>query len=330
MKRLAKNILLTLIVPVSVTAIMLTACQIKGVPFWAPGSGFRAFIYSMMLAVFSAFALSLHMFAGRFDFSLGSVAILSAVIGGKIALAAGTNMFGMLIIFLIVGAVLGTISGLLYLLLNLPPMITSLGVALAYEGLSFAFSEGRGIQIALHPELLGGAALTPMFLILAISLIIMYALMNFTRFGFNYRAIQYGQKIAVDTGLNEKSNALVCYAICGSLVAIVGFLRLSYNGALQPQLNLSTSGTIFSAMLPLFIAALMVKVCESNIALVIGCFTATIITQGLSSIGLSAQTRSLISAFLMMFLLMYSINGQKWRDYFVNRKAKAAVQVAVA
>lgn len=311
LKRVGKNTALTLAAPVIVTLVMLLACAIKGVPFWAPDSGFRAFTYSMMLAVFSAFALSMHLFGGRFDFSLGSVTVLSAVIAGQIAIALHMNAFAMFLVFLVVGAVLGAVSGFLYLLLNLPPMITSLGVALAYEGLSFSLSKGTGVKIALYPELLGGTAVQPMFAVLAAGLVVMYLLMNYTRFGFHYRALRFGQKISVDTGINEKANALTCYCICGSLVAVVGFLRLSYNGSLEPQLNLATSSTIFSAMLPMFIGGLLTKVCEFNISLIVGCYTATVITQGLSSLGVSAQARSLTSAFLMMFLLMYSINGHK-------------------
>jgi ribose transport system permease protein len=155
--------------------------------------------------------------------------------------------------------------------------------------------------------------------LLAVALVLMYVLLNFTQFGFNYRAIQFGQKIAVDTGLNEKSNALACYVLCGALVSIAGFLRLSYNGSQAPQLNLATSSTIFGAMLPMFIGGLMAGFCEQNISMVVGCLTAAFITQGLSSVGVAAQSRSLITSFLMILILMYSTNGAIIRSWLAKR-----------
>ncbi|MDR1533333.1 MAG: hypothetical protein LBS62_14330 [Clostridiales bacterium] len=317
--RLLKNIGLTLIIPCFTLAVVLAACAVNGVSFWAAQGGLRAFLYSVTISVFSAFALGLHLFAGRFDFSLGSVAVLAAVIGGKAAIALQCNWASMLVVFIVTGAVLGAVSGLLYLLFNLPPMITSLGVALAYEGLSFALSGGSGVKISLNPALLGGASVEFMFVLLAAGLAVMYVLLNYTRFGFNYRAIQFGQKIAVDTGLNEKSNALICYVICGALIAVVGFLRISYNGSQSPQLNLSTSGAIFSAMLPLFIGGLMSGFCEQNISIVVGCLTSALITQGLSSVGVSLQARSLMTSFLMILILMYSTNGAAIRGWLKAR-----------
>ncbi|MDR1640132.1 MAG: hypothetical protein LBC41_05615 [Clostridiales bacterium] len=317
-KRLLANTGKTMIIPCFTLSIMLVACFAKGVPFWAEQGGFRAFLYSMALTVFSAFALGLHLFTGRFDFSLGSVSVLSAVIGGKLAIMFNMNAFAMLLTCLAAGALLGAISGLLYLLFNLPPMITSLGVALSYEGLSFAFTGGNGVQISLHPALLSGAGVGQMIALLAVALVVMYVLLNFTQFGFNYRAIQFGQKIAVDTGLNEKSNALACYILCGALVSIVGFLKLSFNGSQAPQLSLATSSTIFGAMLPMFIGGLMAGFCEQNISMVVGCLTAAFITQGLSAVGVAAQSRSLITSFLMILILMYSTNGAIIRSWLAN------------
>jgi len=308
LKRLGKNACITLIIPGIALSLMLILCAIYDVPFLVPQGGFRAFIYTGVTTMFTAYALGIHLLAGRMDFSIGAASVLAAVIGTQIAIEVGANVATMLLIFIGVGVIIGAVSGVLYLLFNLPPIITSLGVTMAYEGLSFALTGGRGAQIAFYPALMGGASLPWMLALLAIGLVVMYIFFNFTRFGFNYRAIGFGQKIAVDTGLNEKSNALACYILSGALVAIVGFLRISFMGNQPPVLNLGTSAVMFNAMLPIFISGLMIKYCERNISLAIGAFTATIITQGLSSIGVSMQSRALITSFLMISILVYTSN----------------------
>ncbi|MDR1272111.1 MAG: hypothetical protein LBK04_03860 [Clostridiales Family XIII bacterium] len=326
MKRILKNTGKTLILPGSVLVVMLTACAIKGVPFWAAQGGFRAFLYTMLILVFSAFALGMHLFAGRFDFSLGSVGVLSGIISGQIAVNFDMTSSQMLIVFLVTGAVLGAVSGLVYILTNLPPIITSLGVCLAYEGLSFTLSGGSGTQIALYPKLLGGAGVAPMLILLVSGLALMYILFNHTRFGYNYKAIQFGQKIAVDTGLNEKSNAFVCYILAGILVAVTGYLKISYNGSQPPQIGLSTSAAVFGAMLPMFMGGLIGKWCEQNLSMAVGCVTTSIIMQGLSSLGVSIQARNLITSFLMLAILMYSTNGKsinEWVDRNFAKRSRA-------
>jgi high-affinity Fe2+/Pb2+ permease len=62
----------------------------------------------------------------------------------------------------------------------------------------------------------------------------------------------------------------------------------------------------------------MAGFCEQNVAMVIGCLTAAFITQGLSSIGVSAQQRSLVTSFLMILVLMYSTNGAAIREWLAK------------
>lgn len=66
------------------------------------------------------------------------MAALSSIIGAKISYAVLGGESGsaalMLVITIVAGAVLGLVSGLIYISLKIPPIITSLGVTLIYEG----------------------------------------------------------------------------------------------------------------------------------------------------------------------------------------------------
>ena len=52
----------------------------------------------------------------------------------------------MLLCTVAAGTLLGLISGLIYVSLGIPPIITSLGVTLIYEGITFTLTEGRYIM----------------------------------------------------------------------------------------------------------------------------------------------------------------------------------------
>ena len=76
--------------------------------------------------------------------------MLSSVIGAKITysfLGGGQgNAPIMLMLTILFGMLLGLISGVLYVVLHLPPIITSLGVTLIYEGILFTITEGRYVM----------------------------------------------------------------------------------------------------------------------------------------------------------------------------------------
>ena len=52
----------------------------------------------------------------------------------------------MLMLTILFGMLLGLISGVLYVVLHLPTIITSLGVTLIYEGILFTITEGRYVM----------------------------------------------------------------------------------------------------------------------------------------------------------------------------------------
>ena len=44
-------------------------------------------------------------------------------------------------------------------------------------------------------------------------------------FGYDYKALKDGQKVAVNTGIREIPNTLICYTICGALMGTVGIFK---------------------------------------------------------------------------------------------------------
>ena len=51
-------------------------------------------------------------------------------------------------------------------------------------------------------------------------LLILSYILGYTKFGYNSKALKTGQKNAVDVGINEKLNAVLCYVIAGGLMGL--------------------------------------------------------------------------------------------------------------
>ena len=290
-KRIIKNTVITLAPAVLVYLFFFVLTRIV-----APGSGFgvgtdlKTIGYNMVFSGFIALAVSYNLTSGRFDFSVGSTLLLSLIAGGSIAKELGlTKMAGspfwLLLCVLVVGMVLGLISGNVYVTLKLPPRVTSLGVAMIYEAIGFSLNKAQGIRFLGQFELLKWATPQWSFGLLIVAMIILIYLLNFTKFGYNCRSLQTGQKNAVDVGVNENINSVVCYVIAGALIACAGIVYLSKYGMAAPKTGLASNSFIMGAFLPMFIGNALAKYSDRNIGVMVGAFIQASLSSGLVAIG---------------------------------------------
>ena len=216
-----KNLAGALAIPVLVAILLQGICMAKGKTMIMNMTSFDNFVVYIAIVMITTIALSINLNSGRFDFSLGSMALLSSVIGAKITysfLGGGQGSAPiMLMLTILFGMLLGLISGVLYVVLHLPPIITSLGVTLIYEGILFTITEGRYVMKEVQNSSMTaftGNWLYAAIIIVAV-LVIIIGLFDYTKFGYDYNALKNGQKVAVNTGIKEIPNAIACYVICG-------------------------------------------------------------------------------------------------------------------
>lgn len=143
-KHWIKNLFGAIAIPLLVAILLQGLCIIKGRTMIANMTSFDNFVVYIAIVMITTIALSINLNSGRFDFSLGSMATLSSVLGAKITYSVldGGNYSAlmMFVLTLLIGMLLGLISGILYVVLHLPPIITSLGVTLIYEGILFTIT----------------------------------------------------------------------------------------------------------------------------------------------------------------------------------------------
>lgn len=130
-----KKIIGTLCIPVVTLLVMILLCQRNGVVFFESEGNWILFFRATATVMLTTFALSLNLNSGRFDFSIGAISLLSSVISASICSSHGLSTPYMLVISIVSGALLGLISGAIYVIVKLPPIIVSLGVTLFYEGI---------------------------------------------------------------------------------------------------------------------------------------------------------------------------------------------------
>ncbi len=312
-----KKIAGTMVIPVLAFVILEVICLIHGSHIISNAKSFDNFVIYAAIVILTTIALSVNLNSGRFDFSLGAMAALSSVIGAKVSFAvlgggAGSAAL-MLAVTAAAGAVLGLLSGAIYVLLRIPPIITSLGVTLLYEGILYTITDGKYVMTEVQNSSMSGFAGTWIYgaLLIAAVLALTIILFDHTGFGYDYRALKNGQKVAVNTGIKEVPNALVCYTFCGGLMGIVGFLNAARNTTINGgQLNFGSISIMFTAFLPMFIGSYIGRFSNEKIGFLLAgiCMSLLNSTFAVLSNVVTASTQSIINAVLLVVFLIYLNN----------------------
>ncbi len=312
-----KKIINALIIPCFVAVVLEVLCLAQGQNIITNAKSFDNFVVYTAIVMITTMALSINLSSGRFDFSLGSMAALSSVIGAQITylfLDGGKGSAAMMLIITVVsGCLLGIISGGIYVLLRLPPIVTSLGITLIYEGIIFTLTGGKYLMKPVQNSSMTSFVSTWIysFIIIAVVLVFMIIVFEKTTFGYDYSALKSGQKVATNTGINEVKNAMICYGICGGLMGIVGFLNAARNTTINGgQLGFGSIAIMFTAFLPMFIGGYIGNFCNEKIGFLLAavCMSLLNSTFAVFSNQITASSQSIINAVILVVFLIYLNN----------------------
>lgn len=146
---------------------------------------------------------------------------------------------------------------------------------------------------------------------LVVVLAVCIAIFDYTKFGYDYNALKNGQKVAVNTGIKEISNAIGCYVICGGLMGIVGFLNATRSTTINGgQLNFSSISIMFTAFLPMFIGSYISRFTNEKIGFLLAalCMSMLNSTFAVFSNEVNASMQAIINAVLLVVFLIYLSN----------------------
>ncbi|MBR2551404.1 MAG: hypothetical protein IKF05_00215 [Erysipelotrichaceae bacterium] len=314
-----KKLFGTCIIPVIVFAACVAIGAAKGVNLFDSSLSWTTFVRAITNVSLVTFALSINLNSGRFDFSIGSIALLSSILSAQLTLKLGLSPLVMLLLSAFIGAVLGCCSGLVYVGTKLPPIIVSLAVALFYEGLSFTLTGGHGVSFANNASILAFGSIRNYLIIVVLATLAMIVIFDHTRFGYEYKALLSNQKVAVNTGIHEVSNALICYTIAGLLMGVQGFVSATNNGSITMSLNFGSISPMFMAFLPMFIGGFIGRYSNDKLGYLLGAFCSAMISLVYVRLNVASSTQQIISACLMVAFLIYLNNEGTIKKLFTKR-----------
>lgn len=255
-----------------------------------------------------AFGMTCIILTGGIDLSVGSVLALTSIICAhtiKIGLPAPLSM----LIALIFGIILGTISGLMVTKSRLQPFIATLITMTGYRGLTMILSGGRPISRLGDNFLLNqigkGSLLgipIPVWILIVFFSIFLFVLKK-TVLGRQIYATGSNSKAAELAGINTNNIKLIVYAVSGFMASLSGLILVSRLGSAQPTLG---SGYELDAIAAVALGGTSMTGGRGKITgTLIGILIIAVLNNGLNIIGVSSYYQDVVKA-LVIFLAVIS------------------------
>jgi ribose transport system permease protein len=319
------NTLKAFIWPVAVYVFFLVVTKALNTSAFGSFNSTRMIIQQGVLNALIAWAMACNMLNDRWDFSIGSMVILSSIIAAPIAARLGIGGVGLLLCCILAGLVLGLVNGTVYLVMRIPSLVTSIGLIMIYEFLCLVINDGSGARASgLRMTIFGRSPY--IFILGGVMCLAFHILYSYTKFGCNVRSLAYGQAIANSIGVNEKRNVLVCYIICGIFIGAAGAVNLSVTGTVEASSTFNNSmGMMFEAFPPVFIGLYLSRYTSFAFGIFLGSVTMKMLTAGLLALGLPSTVQNVgIGVFLLVFMTI-TTNQQRFIEWRERIKKAAAI-----
>ncbi len=315
-----QKIVKTVALPVVLYLIFAVISVITGNAFLT-GNMFVYLMKQSCVVICIAAAIGFHSASGGFDFAIGAIVYLAAILGGNFTVRGGYGIGVMAVTIICAATVLSFIEGLMYVILRLPPVVNSLVYLMICEAITQIVYKGKGLNVLTKPQYTWFYQAPQVFVITAVILIIYWALLKYTKFGFNDRALANGQKIAVSFGVKEIRNVLTRYMIVGLFLGGAALLYIGQNYEVTAAQNMESTIIMFQAVLPNMIAMTLAKYSNRSIGVFMAVVSMKIINVGFVCMKMDSNLATVISGIFVLGFVAYTMNLPKINSYF-RRKQK--------
>ena len=262
-----------------------------------------------ILACGMAFA----MMTGGIDLTVGSIAGVSGAVTALFVTRGTMPLILAMLVSIILGAIIGLITGFVISRTGIPPFIMTLGMQITLRGACYLICEGKpmgNLPDSLTVLGLGDIAgiPVPIFFMLA-SFIIVGIILAKTSFGRSVYATGGNYQAAFHSGINAKRVVMMAYMISGICAALAGIILTARNASAQP-----TAGNTFETEA---IAACAMGGVSFNggkgavVGIFFGALLMGIINNAMNLMYISSYWQQVVKGLIIIASVLYSIYNSK-------------------
>jgi ribose transport system permease protein len=266
-------------------------------------------------------AMCPNLLCNRFDLSVGAIMTMASIMGTYFAINGAISIPVFLILIIGTAILLNTLTGVVYLGMQVPAMVATLGMCMIYEMLTNLLNIGWCTALPEDYTIFGNIPIC--FVIFAVMLVIFYLIFTRTEFGYNVRAIANGQQIAKNIGIKPKKNALLMFVLSGVFVGVAALINVSISGQVASEQYFSSANVLFNCMLGFYVGLALLRYCNIVVGIVIGNLIMTMMSAGLLALGLKSSLQNVAAGVVILVIMIVTSNQTRFQDYMaMKRKAR--------
>ncbi len=304
---ISKKVAAVIVMPLIIYVLMAILCGARGFNFNIfSGDAISSILKRTSYMALVALGIGFQLKYGRFDFSGGAIIVVSAIVGGVVADKLDGGPFVLILTSVLTGMILSLLNSLIYTSIRIPISVCSLAMAYLFEsfsGVILGGETGPAISYMSKYNVLGQFPLIIIFLIIGIALYVGYD--KVTVFGKQSKLLRENQLAAVNIGINERKNTMICYAVSGALFGMAGVIYATQNSLDSITSPLQTAGTLFSNIIPSLVGLFLARYIDDSLGTFIGALTISILYYGLDLMGVKSGAKTLsYASFLCVFIFI--------------------------
>ena len=330
MQRLLKNreILLGLII-----VMMIAGFSTRASNFATPGNLATIFNDTSILIILALGQMTV-ILTKSIDLSVAAnLAFTGMAVAMLDAAYPGLPLALLIVIAIGIGAVLGAINGFLVWLLQIPPIVVTLGTLTIYRGMAFVLSGGSWVNAhQMTPDFLGLPRISVMGLpvlswaAIAIVFLIWFVLTR-TPFGRSTYAAGGNPTAAVYAGIDVGRARFLAFVLSGALAGLSGYLWVSRYAV--AYVDIAAGFELDSVAANVIGGVSIAGGIGSVIGTVLGALFLGVIKNALPVIGISPFAQMAISGVVIVLAVVFNARAEakKGRIILRDRAAKDSQEV---
>lgn len=262
--------------------------------------------------------------SGHMDLSVGMILCFSGVIAAKLSVA-GVPLLLVIIITILFGALLGGINATIITTFGLPGFIVTLATSSVYQGIAYIITKNIPVNglaqdfIALGQGYLLGIP-TPIY-IMAAALIIMWVILNRTKFGRHAIAMGGNNEAARVSGIRIENVRLGVFMMLGGYTGLAAVIQTARSASAQLSAGASLSMDAIAAVV---IGGTSMKGGNANIiGSLAGCLIVGIVGNGLNLLHVDANWQIVAKgALILLAVVLDSVSTRIYAKMSTRKSAK--------
>ncbi len=219
-----------------VLVVLFIACSFIS-PFFLKTNNLINVARQLCVGILIAYGEMILIISGFIDLSIGSVLALAGVLSVASYKSTQSIIVALLVAFA-VGILCNLFNAVFVAQFNVPAFIATLGMQQIARGIALYYTGGQNIlqlgkYVKIGQGMLGVIPL-PVFIVILITIIVWY-IMNHTRYGRSLYAIGGNRKAAEASGINAKKSIYISYIINGMMAGMAGVIFMARNNAGLPN-----------------------------------------------------------------------------------------------